>query len=117
MKTYGKANDIKHKNLLIGGESNLSSNKTKAEKIQEFSNYFKGKSSNNTCPLYKPTKKKAKDFKPILQSVLNFGQKRAAQKCKDCLMEYNPISPDDLALHKKYHASIMNALYWNVSSF
>ena len=120
MKTYGKTKDIKYKKLLIG-EDLTPCNKTEIEKMQEFSNYFKHP-INTVTPTFissKAAKKKANksNSKPILQSVLNIGQKRIVQKCKDCLMEYNLFNMDDLSLHKKYHASVINALHWNVRSF
>lgn len=41
--------------------------------------------------------------KPLVQMQLNLGQS-FQKKCRTCGMEFVPSSPEDLALHRKYHS-------------
>ena len=117
MLTYSKnkIKEVKFNHLLIGSTEEDQSKKTAKEKMLDFSKQFgidtKCKKSNIKKTV---SKKKNVEKKKILQSVLNLGQKNAVHICKECLMEYNSTLPDDIALHKRYHLSVLNALSWNV---
>ena len=47
--------------------------------------------------------------KPLIQMQLNFGQ-AMRKTCKECRMEYVPSAPEDVALHKKFHAQHTNGV-------
>ncbi|KEQ69204.1 hypothetical protein M436DRAFT_67276 [Aureobasidium namibiae CBS 147.97] len=47
--------------------------------------------------------------KPLVQMQLNFGQ-AMRKTCKECRMEYVPSAPEDVALHKKFHAQHTNGV-------
>jgi N-acetyltransferase len=47
--------------------------------------------------------------KPLVQMQLNFGQS-LRKTCKECRMEYVPSAPEDVALHKKFHAQHINGV-------
>ena len=47
--------------------------------------------------------------KPLVQMQLNFGQSMR-KTCKECRMEYVPSAPEDVALHKKFHAQHTNGV-------
>jgi N-acetyltransferase len=47
--------------------------------------------------------------KPLVQMQLNFGQSMR-KTCKECRMEYVPSAPEDVALHKKFHAQHINGV-------
>ncbi|KAI4737948.1 hypothetical protein E4T50_11565 [Aureobasidium sp. EXF-12298] len=47
--------------------------------------------------------------KPLVQMQLNFGQSMR-KTCKECRMEYVPSAPEDVALHKKFHAQHVNGV-------
>lgn len=117
MITYSK-NKIKEEkfnHLLIGSTEEDQSQKTAKKKMLDFSKQF---GIDTKCKKYNikkaVSKKKNLEQKKIMQSVLNLGQKNAIHVCKECLMEYNTTLLDDIALHKRYHLSVLNALSWNV---
>jgi hypothetical protein len=62
------------------------------------------------------TKKKVKsDSAPLIQTILNFGQKSVGiLTCPDCNMKYNPLLDDDRVIHKKYHLASISLLHWKV---
>ncbi|KAI5204797.1 hypothetical protein E4T39_03464 [Aureobasidium subglaciale] len=51
-----------------------------------------------------------KQTKLLVQMQLNFGQSMR-KTCKECRMEYVPSAPEDVALHKKFHAQHTNGIF------
>ncbi|KAI5237865.1 hypothetical protein E4T43_07838 [Aureobasidium subglaciale] len=51
-----------------------------------------------------------KQNKSLVQMQLNFGQSMR-KTCKECRMEYVPSAPEDVALHKKFHARHTNGIF------
>ncbi|KAI5198554.1 hypothetical protein AUEXF2481DRAFT_33214 [Aureobasidium subglaciale EXF-2481] len=51
-----------------------------------------------------------KQNKSLVQMQLNFGQ-LMRKTCKECRMEYVPSAPEDVALHKKFHAQHTNGIF------
>lgn len=58
------------------------------------------------APVVKPTPNSSK---PLVQMQLNFGQSMR-KTCKECRMEYVPSAPEDIALHRKFHAQHVNGV-------
>ncbi|THX86577.1 hypothetical protein D6D05_02431 [Aureobasidium pullulans] len=51
----------------------------------------------------------SKTQKSLVQMQLNFGQSMR-KTCKECRMEFVPSAPEDVALHKKFHAQHTNGV-------
>jgi N-acetyltransferase len=61
---------------------------------------------NKLAPIAKLTPNSSK---PLVQMQLNFGQSMR-KTCKECRMEYVPSAPEDVALHRKFHAQHTNGV-------